>query len=102
MAIYSAVPPPEQQAPSNPAAQQVVESANLTGGLAALSISPSAGTNGATLTIPLGGDAEALKAVKARKEPLKRDSMKRREALAKGREGSRRRQRWENGTSMGC
>lgn len=32
-----------------------------------------------------------------RKEPLRRDSMKRREALAKGNEGSRRRQRWENG-----
>lgn len=33
-----------------------------------------------------------------RKEPLRRDSMKRREALLKGNEGSRRRMRWENGT----
>lgn len=33
-----------------------------------------------------------------RKEPVRRDSMKRREALVKGNEGSRRRQRWENGT----
>jgi hypothetical protein len=33
-----------------------------------------------------------------RKAPLRRDSMKRREALLKGNEGSRRRQRWENGT----
>jgi hypothetical protein len=34
-----------------------------------------------------------------RKEPLvRRDSLKRREALLKGKEGSRRRQRWENGT----
>ena len=32
-----------------------------------------------------------------RKEPLRRDSLKRREALLKGKEGSRRRQRWENG-----
>jgi R3H-associated N-terminal domain len=32
-----------------------------------------------------------------RREPLRRDSMKRREALLKGKEGSRRRQRWENG-----
>jgi hypothetical protein len=102
MAIYSAVPPPEQQAPSTPAAQQVIESANWTGGLATLSISPSAFRNGGTLTIPLGGEAEALKAVRSRKEPLKRDSMKRREALLKGKEGSRRRQRWENGTSIGC
>ena len=32
-----------------------------------------------------------------RREPLRRDSMKRREALLKGKEGSRRRTRWENG-----
>jgi len=30
-------------------------------------------------------------------EPLRRDSMKSREALLKGKEGSRRRQKWENG-----
>lgn len=32
-----------------------------------------------------------------RREPVRRDSMKRRESLLKGKEGSRRRQRWENG-----
>lgn len=32
-----------------------------------------------------------------RREPLRRDSLKRREALIKGKDGSRRRQRWENG-----
>lgn len=32
-------------------------------------------------------------------KPRRRDSMKRREALLKGKEGSRRRQKWENGTS---
>ncbi|KAI9799362.1 MAG: hypothetical protein M1833_004061 [Piccolia ochrophora] len=31
-----------------------------------------------------------------RREPFRRDSLKRREALLKGKEGSRRRQRWEN------
>ncbi|PGH06415.1 hypothetical protein GX51_02427 [Blastomyces parvus] len=31
-----------------------------------------------------------------RREPLRRDSLKRRDALLKGKEGSRRRQRWEN------
>ncbi|KAJ4406990.1 hypothetical protein N0V91_004156 [Didymella pomorum] len=31
-----------------------------------------------------------------RKEPIRRDSLNRREALLKGKEGSRRRQRWEN------
>ncbi|KAF2091923.1 hypothetical protein K490DRAFT_31991 [Saccharata proteae CBS 121410] len=31
-----------------------------------------------------------------RREPIRRDSLKRREALLRGKEGSRRRQRWEN------
>jgi len=35
---------------------------------------------------------------RARHEPFRRDSLKRREALLKGKEGSRRRQRWENGS----
>jgi len=33
-----------------------------------------------------------------RREPMRRDSLKRREALLKGKEGSRRRTRWENGS----
>lgn len=33
-----------------------------------------------------------------RREPLRRDSLNRREALLKGKEGSRRRTRWENGS----
>lgn len=36
-----------------------------------------------------------------RREPLRRDSLKRREALQKGKDGSRRRQRWENGMLRG-
>lgn len=35
-----------------------------------------------------------------RREPLRRDSLRRREALQKGKDGSRRRQRWENGMSL--
>ena len=31
------------------------------------------------------------------REPLRRDSLKRRDALLKGKEGSRQRRRWENG-----
>jgi hypothetical protein len=36
-----------------------------------------------------------------RREPIRRDSLKRRESLLKGKEGSRRRQRWENGIPVG-
>lgn len=47
---------------------------------------------------PVGASAAAKEGgYYRRKEPLRRDSMKRREALLKGKEGSRRRQRWENG-----
>jgi len=50
---------------------------------------PSAETNRAPTVDPAS--------YRARREPLRRDSLKRREALLKGQEGSRRRQRWENG-----
>lgn len=39
---------------------------------------------------------EAVHTVHKRHEPIRRDSLKRRDALLKGKEGSRRRQRWEN------
>jgi hypothetical protein len=35
-----------------------------------------------------------------RSDPIRRDSLKRRDALLKGKEGSRQRRRWENGTSL--
>ncbi|KAL5333183.1 R3H-associated N-terminal domain-containing protein [Aspergillus crustosus] len=40
--------------------------------------------------------AQVPKVTFRRREPLRRDSLKRREALLKGKDGSRRRQRWEN------
>lgn len=43
---------------------------------------------------------DALPVYRPRREPLRRDSLKRREALLKGKEGSRRRQRWENGSYL--
>lgn len=39
----------------------------------------------------------ARRASYKRREPLRRDSLKHRQALLKGKEGSRRRQKWENG-----
>lgn len=41
---------------------------------------------------------DATTVYRPRREPLRRDSLKRREALLKGKEGSRRRIRWENGS----
>ncbi|RDL39889.1 Uncharacterized protein BP5553_04229 [Venustampulla echinocandica] len=95
MAIYSSVPPPEQQAPlSN--AQSTTATIDTLNALSSLSISPSARSTGVTLSIPLDGAEVKKRNVKPAKEPLRRDSLKRRDALLKGKEGTRRRQRWEN------
>lgn len=68
------------------------------------------GMRGATvsLSIPLDDETIPSQRVKVesrpptvsfrRREPLRRDGLKTREALLKGKDGSRRRQRWENGT----
>ncbi|KAJ4346161.1 hypothetical protein N0V95_005664 [Ascochyta clinopodiicola] len=48
---------------------------------------------------PAPATTSQVHTVYRRKELVRRDSLKRREALLKGKEGSRRRQRWENGTS---
>jgi hypothetical protein len=95
MAIYSSVPPPSQQVQ----VQAVEVEAWTVSALQSLSVSPSARGTGVTLSIPLDSDDKkaAYKSRAAAKEPVRRDSQKRREALLKGKEGSRRRQRWENG-----
>jgi len=108
MAIYSSVPPPSQQAAAQPAttSNSVDIEAWTVSALQSLSVSPSARRTGVLLSIPLDApehDNDAhdprvpKSAYKPRKEPLRRDSMKRRDALLRGKEGSRRRQRWENG-----
>ena len=81
MAIFSAVPPPEQAATLPISALQGLSIANP----------------GVTLSIPLEKAEKRADGSRSIKEPLRRDSMKRRDALLKGKEGSRRRQRWENG-----
>ena len=42
-------------------------------------------------------DSDYASSSQPRREPIRRDSLKRREALLKGKEGSRQRRRWENG-----
>jgi hypothetical protein len=103
MAIYSSVPPPSQQSQASPSSTVQVEAWTVSA-LQSLSVSPSARGTGVTLSIPLDSTSAAnskaaYKSRAAAKEPVRRDSQKRREALLKGKEGSRRRQRWENGIS---
>lgn len=69
---------------------------------------------GASVTLDIPLDASALNAEEParpkpegiqsgykRREPIRRDSLKRREALLKGKEGSRQRRRWENDRLLG-
>lgn len=51
---------------------------------------------------PIGPNASTLPDVATypRREPMRRDSLRRREAILKGNEGSRQRRRWENGWSF--
>ena len=100
---YTSVPPPSQQPQAQASPSTVKIEAWTVSALQSLKISSSARGTGATLSIPLDSDGTPkLPALKSRKEPLKRDSQKRREALLKGKEGSRRRQRWENGELCLC
>lgn len=48
---------------------------------------------------PRVGEPQKVSVSFRRRPPIRRDSLKRREALLKGKDGSRRRQRWENGMS---
>lgn len=126
MAIYSAVPPPHEQAPASAGHHHQLSSASTASvdieawtvsALQSLSISPVAVGTGNPLSIPLDDDARQAAAVTRmklrnvtidpeavgasvtppRKLLRRRDSMERREALLKGKEGSRQRRRWENG-----
>lgn len=103
MAIYSAVPPPEQAAAQPSLAAADIEAWTLQA-LESLQVSPQAVDTGVNLKIPLDEprirDREHVSAstkTYKRRESFVRDSQKKRDALLKGKEGSRRRQRWENG-----
>jgi hypothetical protein len=93
MAIYSSVPPPDQQ----PAANGVDIEAWTVEALQSLQISSLVQGTGVTLTIPLNDPLPEPAPKIAKKKTVSRESLKRRETLLKGKEGSRRRQRWENG-----
>lgn len=116
MAIGSPAPPHH----ASPAANQhtgIDIDAWTISALQSLSVSPIARGTGTPLSIPIDdhvrppatGETKAeIRTVKlnngadkpatpGRSTPFQRDSMARREALLKGKEGSRQRRRWENG-----
>lgn len=123
MAIYSAVPPPEEGSPAYNTATQAQAQAPqgslididawTVSALQSLAVSPIARGTGTPLTIPIDEPTpvkQSPRAVKIsesaavevsftppRRPPSRRDSQVHRNALLKGKEGSRQRRRWENG-----
>ncbi len=113
MAIFPKETIGQVNGPYQPSAQPINIEAwteQATESINAISLSSSAPVRGTSvsLAIPLDEEAnrtrdeqnlhDASTTTRPRREPLRRDSLKRREALLKGKEGSRRRQRWENGS----
>ncbi|UKZ66469.1 uncharacterized protein TrAtP1_007642 [Trichoderma atroviride] len=119
-------PPPESPPPNQATANDIfpatatsnaaidIEAWTISA-LQSLSVSPIARATGSPLTIPLdalqapskrsisrqqvtivASSAEAALVTPLRRPPSARDSQKRREAILKGKEGSRQRRRWEN------
>lgn len=117
MAIYSAVPPPPEQAPETNTQHQATPVTNSAididawtiSALESLSVSPISRGVGSPLAIPIDGETKVRiekssnvtfteTPVTPPKRPLsRRDSQRTREMLIKGKEGSRQRRRWENG-----
>ena len=123
---YNAVPPPDNLqpnvAPSPTTPRNTVRQSNTgididawtISALQSLSVSPVARGTGTPLAIPIDertrttsrGEVRTVQfdngtpspPLPPRRPPSRRDSMVRREALLKGKEGSRQRRRWENGT----
>ncbi|KFA65172.1 hypothetical protein S40285_01470 [Stachybotrys chlorohalonatus IBT 40285] len=126
MAIYSAVPPPEEGSPAYNTATQAQAQAPqgslididawTVSALQSLAVSPIARGTGTPLTIPIDEPTpvkQSPRAVKIsesaavevsftppRRPPSRRDSQVHRNALLKGKEGSRQRRRWENDRLM--
>ena len=114
MAIYPRVSSYEQSPGASPPVNVEARTEQVAESLGAVSISAPQTLRGTTasLVIPLderrarkstdaveseGNTTEPLSESRPRREPLRRDSLKRRDALLKGKEGSRQRRRWENG-----
>ncbi len=126
MAIYSAVPPPEElvsnlapsqlppHTPSTPVTNGAIDiDAWTIQALQSLSISPVARGTGTPLAINIDDckvtvktEARALDLAKSktpdvpRRPPSARDSQRKRDAVLRGKEGSRQRRRWENGMML--
>lgn len=107
---------PTGEAPQSPSHASTAQPINIeawteqaTAALSSITIAAPGDLAGATVSLQIPLDEHpvvpAATATKAgasasyylRKEPLRRDSMKSRERALKGNEGTRRRQRWENG-----
>lgn len=109
MAIFPSTSAYGDHGAPNPSASQPINieawTEQATQSLNAVSLS-SNGVRGPSISLAIdldekgasndGGEHPSI--YRPRREPMRRDSLKRREALLRGKEGSRRRTRWENGS----
>lgn len=105
LTISDSVPAADQHraGPESPSTRGALRGTTVTLSIPLEDPVPSTGNTSAPRVKLLGQPSAQTQQVPSvsfrRREPLRRDSLKRREALLKGKDGSRRRQRWENGTS---
>ena len=112
MAVHpNILAPPQGTNPNSAPAQPVDVQAwteQATQSLNAVSISSPGSVRGTSVSLAIDLDERAERKAasgedapdtyRPRRKLLRRDSLERREALLKGKEGSRRRKRWENGS----
>jgi hypothetical protein len=100
MAIVPTMTPPESAAPGTvPSAEGITVQMNNISIEPSNPLKPVTGTS-VRISVPLDATsrtAVATSRVYTERKIFRRDSIERREALLKGKEGSRQRRRWENG-----
>ncbi|KAK5197234.1 hypothetical protein LTR99_000407 [Exophiala xenobiotica] len=100
MAIVPILSPAEATAPAPAPAPEVASTADgitqQMGNVSITPMTPPRPVTGTTVRISVPLDATTRSAVYTERKIIRRDSIERREALLKGKEGSRQRRRWEN------
>jgi hypothetical protein len=97
MAIVPILSPAEATAPAPEVASTADGITQQMGNVSITPMTPPRPATGTTVRISVPLDATTRSAVYTERKILRRDSIERREALLKGKEGSRQRRRWENG-----
>jgi hypothetical protein len=97
LTLFESAPTTDGPTPNTPPTRAPLRGATLGLSIPLDDQPPASATPQRVKVVPAAESRPAPSVSFRRREPLRRDSLKRREALLKGKDGSRRRQRWENG-----